>query len=395
MSDTNVQDNQTNVQDTTKDNSNTPAKVAASLGKVERLNVKMPDSANAGEAAPQNNNEQNNNGATATSNAKDGGAKEKDAPPAPALTDAQLKEYFKTQGIDYEGVEKLKEKLNPKNTTEETPEQKAEYAKAREKKLVDLFVANGGTVEQYVGIKSLADSDASQLSLAALKKELKEAKFSETEVEAIIKERYYQMDDEEIESETKDETKDFKKRLKEYGTSKLANRSLHTKTQAQNVLKELEGEFEAEDLQRKHELTTSANIDEQFKSMSRKDTFEIGEIDKKPISPVESEVPESELAEIQSLLKDPAKRNKLLLNQDGSLNLTSIGNILAENKKLKAALKASYHEGSTRTNDYWQKLFPARTAHEIGIGGAPDRTTPKGKVSGMGKTQRVNPQQHN
>lgn len=383
MPETDVQNNQNNGQDNSTATANEPQ--VAGLGKVERLKVSMPT-----EGQNNQSNEVNNTGADANQAASNGAAGA-NATPAPP-SEEQLKEYFKSQGIEYEGVEKLKEKLNAKAepTAEETPEQKEAKAKAFDKKRLDLFIAGGGTPEQYVSIKAVAESDVAELSKNALRKELRDSKFSEDEIDAIIKERYYQIDDEEIERLDDETAQEFAKRKKEYGAAKLANRSLHTKTQAQKILEGLNEELQSEDLQRKRELTISANIDEQFKAIPRKDTYEIGEIDGKPIPPISSEVPEAELAEIQTMLKDSTTRNNFLLNQDGTLNLTNIGNVLAENKKLKAALKVSYHEGSTRTNAAWQKTFPARTAHELGIGGTSDKKAgEKGQVASFGKSERV------
>lgn len=397
MSETNIQDQQTDVQ-----NKETETQKPASIGKLERLNIKIPQD-NSEDQNNQNTNalntggENQNNGANAT-NANNGGADKKDAPPAPTLTDEQLKEYFKAQGIEYEGVEKLKEKLNYKPTDQETPEQKTQAALAKEKRVLDLFIANGGTAEQYVGIKAVAEGDVKELSMTALKKELKDAKFSEEEIATIIKERYYQMDDEEIEAE-EDETKDFKKRLKEYGANKLANRSLHTQKQAQGILAELNKTLESENLQQAEEVTISSNIDEHFKKLPRKYALEIGELNGKPIPPIDYEVSDSdekELKEIQSMLKNPDKRNNLLFNKDGNLNITKLSELLVENKLLKSQLKTVYHEGGSRQVAEFEKVFPARTAHELGVGGSPNKQTgEKGKPASFGATQRVRPQQHN
>lgn len=311
----------------------------------------------------------------------------------PQFTDEQLKEYFKAQGIDYEGVDKLKEKLTPNKSTELTDEQKVEINKAKEKRVMDLFLSKGGTVEQYVALKGLSEANLADLSLAELKEDLKKKKFTEEEADEIIKARYFQTDDEEIEQYEDETKKDFEKRKKQVFAEQLTNRSTHTKAKAAEVLADLYGAIEFEDTQKKNEQTLSANIDEQFKNLSRKDTYEIGEINGKAITPIESEVPETELEAIREMLRTPAKRKQFLNNQDGSLNISKVADILAENAKLKAAIKVSYHEGSSRNNAHWEKTFGAKSGYELGVGGSNQKPIgQKGQPASFGKTQKVQPQ---
>ena len=382
-------ENQTAVK--TENQNNEPVKIA-SIGKVERLNTE-----NVSRETFSNKSQENNEGANAEQAASKGAAENKNnAAPAPtSLNEEQIKDYFKSAGIEYEGIDKLKEKLNYKPEAEPTEEEKKLQALAKEKKLVDLYVANGGTVEQYVAIKNVAESDLSQLSLTALKKELKDAKFNDEEIAKIIKERYFQIEDAELEQYEDETEKEFLKRKKEYGANKLANRSLHTQKQAQGILKGLNDAIESENLQAKEEATTSANIDDYFKSVPRKLTFTIGEANGKEITPVEFEIPESDISAAQQELKDPAKRQQLLFNQDGSLNFTKISELVAKEKYLESAIKTAYHEGGSRQVEQFQKIFPAATAQELGIGSSPIDKNAKKQVAGFGKTQRVNHPQHN
>lgn len=311
------------------------------------------------------------------------------------LSEEQIKSFLESKGIKYEGLDKLKEKVEYTPPVELTPEQIAQQQKAKEKRAIDLFVANGGTVDNYVAIKAIAESDLAELSNNALKKELKDAGFDEEKIKDIIKDRYFQYDEEEIEQDEDESDKEFKKRLKEYYSKKLENRSLHTKTQAQNILRELNSAIESEDLRKQNEVATSAKIDDYFKNVPRKLSFEIGEIDGKAISPVEYEVSESDIAEVKDRLKDPAKRNKHLLNKDGNLNLDYISDLELKNKYLESALKTAYHTGGSRQVEELRKVFPATSAQQLGIGGSPVTTNSNGKVAGYGKVQKVGRQQHN
>lgn len=375
------------------------AKQPVKLGAVERVTMTFPqegqeNNSNTVDNSSDQSANQSNEGANAIKDANEAAVVDKTAA-APTFTDQQLKEYFKTQGIEYEGVDKLKDQLKPKDTAlAPTEEQIKAKELAQEKRRLDKFISGGGTAEQYVALKSVAEAPIEELSKNTLKKELKDAKFSDAEIDAIIKERYYQIDDEELEQLDDESDKAFKKRSKEYFANKLANRSLPIKNQAAGILAGIQEAINAEDLREQNELSISANIDEQFKVVNLKDTYEIGNINGKAIPPIESEVPEAEINAIHQMLRDPAQRQQLLFNQDGTSNITKIKDLLIENAKLKAAMKTSYHEGSTRTNAAWEKVFPARSAQELGVGGNQQRPNGQNgsKIAGVGKVQRVQPQ---
>ena len=335
--------------------------------------------------------EESKDGATATSDAKEGAAILEGTAPAPTveLTDEQLAAYFKSKGIEYEGIDKLKEKIHPPK--ELSKEELAKQQQAKEKRLVDMFVAGGGTVEQYVAIKNVAEADLSELSRSSLKKELKDAGFSDEQSEQIIKDRYYQdISDEDLEQYEEETDKEFAKRKKEYGAKKLATRSEHTKKQAQGILAELNQAAESEDLQAEEERTLLSKIDETFKTLPRKLTFEIGKANNKDIAPIEYDVAETDLAEVQAMLKDPVQRQQFLYNSDGGLNLSNISNLLTRNKILESAIKASYLTGGARQVEIFEDTFPARTAHELGAGGSPKPSNPqKGKVVSWSKPEVI------
>jgi hypothetical protein len=323
---------------------------------------------------------------------KDAAPEEKSVASAPQseLTEEQLTAYFKSQGISYEGIDKLKEKINYHPPVELTEEEKTKQSLAKEKKLVDLFIKGGGTVEQYVAIKNIADADVSELSKNSLKAELKAAGFTQDQIDEYIKDSFFQVADEELEQYEDETEKEFLKRKKEFASKLLSNYSSHTKAQAQKALADLKQAAESEDLQASQEVAISAKIDEDFKALPRKLSFEIGESNGKAISPIEYEVSESDLAEVKDMLKDPAKRNNLLFNQDGSLNTTKLTNILTRNKYLESLVKTVYHESGSRQAAIFHTVFPARSAQELGVGGSTIRTgSQKGKVVSAGRVERV------
>lgn len=364
------------------------------LGAVERFTMNVPKEGVDGEAERTNvqTNQQNNEGADATNDATKAVGDGK-ATAAPTITDEALAAFFKEKGIEYEGIDKLKEKLTaPAQTTAiaDTPEQIKAKELAKEKRILDKFISGGGTAEQYVALKSLAEAPVEELSKNMLIKELKDAKFSDKEIEALIKERYYQLDDEELEQLDDETDKEFKKRSKEYFANKLANRSSYLKDKAVGHLKGIQDAINSEDLQAQQEVALSAKIDEDFKVFPRKMNIEIGEIGGKTVSPVGYDVSEEDIDSVRAVLKDPAKRQQLLFNQDGSLNTTKLAEVFVKAKAFDSAAKISYLEAQTRNNAIWKEKFGSRTPQELGVGGSAAKPIDKkGTAASFGKTERV------
>lgn len=374
------------------------------MGKVERLNVVIPkdevinnsgDEESTGKsdiiesAAPK----MGDIDAALIDNTKKVEDKAKDIP---ALTEDQLKAYFESQGIKYEGLEKLKEKVNYEPSTEPTVEEKEAAIKAKEKRAIDKFVAGGGTVEQYVAIKEIVKADPTQFAINTAKNELIKSGYTAEEAENFLKEQYFQIDDEELEQDEDETDKAFKKRTKEFFAKQLANISSPYKKQAVDILAELNSVIDSEDLQAQQEVAISAKIDEDFKALPRKLQIEIGEINGKAVSPVDYDVSETDLAEIRDMLKDTVKRNNFLYNTDGSLNTTNLTSILTKAKMFDSVAKVSYLTGMDSQVKVFQKTFGAGNAYEIGVGGSAVKQNgiQNGKPSSFGKTQRTQPQRN-
>ena len=317
--------------------------------------------------------------------------KEAEAPapetPEFKITDDQITSYLKSKGIEVESLDAFIDKVNaPKELPEE---EKIKQAQAREKKILDIFIEGGGTVDQFVGIKAIAEADDRELSVNNLKAELKAANFTDEQIEDFIKDTFFDISDEELEQYEDETDREFLKRKKEFASKLLGGYSSNTKAKAQKVLADLNKAYDDEGLRQSEEVAISAKIDEDFKALPRKLTFEIGEVNGKPVSPVEYEVSESDIADVRNLLKNPAKRNNFLFTQDGNLNLENLTQVLVRNKYLESAVKAAYHEGGSRQTAHFEKIFPARSAHELGIGGNRSNGIQKGKVVAAGKVQRV------
>lgn len=343
---------------------------------------------------------------TPTDNGESGKDKQ-DPPPAevklPDLNDDQVKEFFKSKGIDgFDGnFEALKEKLakvDAPASPELTEEQKKAAEVAMNTRMLNRYLETGGTAEQFVALQQIASMDLRELSVAEIKKELSE-KFTPEEIDIVLKERYYQINPDELEQTADESDEDFNKR-KEFLKKKVAafapkleTRGTHTKQKAESFLNNLRESIKAEDLAVEKEAKFSSKVDEISTKLPREITFELGEIGKIKQDPVVFKVTDADIAEVAGTLKDPAKRQQFLFNEDKTLNLTNLMNVMLRNKYLESALKATYIEGGNRQVAALEKVFPG-AAHALGVGGAtvPNKQGRKGVFVSAGQPEVAVPQ---
>lgn len=320
----------------------------------------------------------------------------------PEISDDQLKALLKTKGIevDDKGFDGLKEKLTKPAEAAKSPEdierEKKEASDAFDKRMLDFFLQNGGKVEDFVALKKIASADLKELSQSEIVRELKENGFDDAEINAVLKERYYQINPEELvrdeDNETEEEFEARKKQIEKkiaYGSKKLESKASPIKKQAEDALSQLREAIKNQDLQQTEEANLSSKVDEVAKTLPRKMTFELGKVNDQEIPPVDYDVTEDDIAEVVSTLKDPGKRNNILYNTDNSLNINSVAGLLLKNKILESALKATYLEGGNRQVAAFEKRFPGRTAKDIGVGGAAGANGRKGHIVSAGQPERV------
>lgn len=295
----------------------------------------------------------------------------------PELNDEQTNRIIaKALGIEnFDGnIDAIKEKLKPA-TQALTDEQKAQADAAFEKRMLDHFLENKGTVEGFTALKQVAAADLTELSKQAITKELKDAGFDDNEISAVLVERYYQINPEELEIGDDETTAEFEKRKSDivkknaFGSKKLESRGSFIKKQAEDALGVLRESIKDMDLQKAEEASLSSKVDELATKLPRKLTFELGEANNQQIAPIQYDVSETDIADVVATLKDSEKRNQFLYNQDNSLNIDNIAQLMLKNKYLESALKVSYLEGGDRQVSEFEKTFPGRKAAEIGVGG--------------------------
>ncbi len=318
----------------------------------------------------------------------------------PEFTDDQLKEVLKGKGIelDDKGFEGLKEKLKPAAaaSTELTDEQKLAAEQLMEKRMLDKFIEKGGTAENFVAFKQIAGMDLTVLSENQLKTKMKEEGFDDDEVNEMLKERFYQIKLDELTQGEDEKTEDFeirKKKLEKkiaYGAKEFGIAGSLIKKQAEDALSTLRQVITDEDLQKVEEVKNSERVTEFFEKLPRKVNFELGKTASgQDIPLIEFTIPEEVVTEVMDTLKDSGKRKQFLYNEDGGLNLDNVAKVMLENKYLKSALKESYTKGGKTQVEEFEKMFPGRTAKDIGVGGANagGQNGRKGVIASAGKPE--------
>lgn len=326
----------------------------------------------------------------------------------PDVNDDQLRELLKGKGIELDdtGFDGLKNKLTAApaaTTTEPTAEEKAAAEAAFEKRMLDHAIANGISAESFVAFKQLASADLKELSVTTITKELKEAGFSDEDIKTVLVERYYQINPDELErdedNETEEEFAARKKKVEQkaaYGAKKLEAKGASIKKKADEALHTLREAIKSDDLQKEDEVKHSKRVEDFFTKLPRKVTVELGKAaDGQDIAPVEYVVSDEDIAEVQSVLQDSVKRKQFLYNEDNSLNLDNVASVMLRNKYLEKLAKDVYLKaekaGATREVEKFEKLFPGRTAKDIGVGGAPagGGQGRKGVIASAGKPEKV------
>jgi hypothetical protein len=318
----------------------------------------------------------------------------------PELTEEQLTAFFESKQIKWDGnLDSLKEKLEyTPPTTTPTKEELAAQEAARDKKLLDKYVAAGGKIEDFVEIKRVANADVAELSLSEVKRELKAEGFTDEEIPALIKSRYFQINPEEIEQGEDEDDDDFAKRKAQltkqisYGAKKLANRSSYLKQQAEQIINGFARQLEEEEKDVADEQKFSTEVETYFKALPKEATIELGEIEKGfTAAPITHKVSETSIQKAEALLKNPQERNNFFFTQDGSLNLPNITKLLVSHFDFQDTAKSIYIDATTRNTEKFEATFPLNSG-SIGVGGAPQKQTQKGVPVKAGAIERIRPQ---
>jgi hypothetical protein len=372
-------------------------------------NLPSPNTPDSSAGASQSGTTTGTNGAAATqppngaTNQPTGGQDKPKSQPTDLPGDDQVRKYLEAKGIKFDpnlSIEEQIKKLSQPATTpppELTPEQKAKAEEALEQRILNSYIQSGGKVEDYVALKQITAVNLKDFSLAETKRELKKEGFTDDQIEQVIKERYYQFSDEEIEEYENEDEKNYAKKKRDFGSKKLEKKYAYVKTQAESVLKNLREAVLSQDAEVEQEKKFSSMVDEHSKKLPRKLTFQLGEVNGQALAPVDYDVEDSEINEVVETLKNPEKRQQFFYNTEGDLNLANVAEVMLRNKVLERAIVAAYQTGSTRAVEEVRKTFGG-DPHSVGLtngaGIASSTSTgKKGKLVSAGKPQVAVPQQ--
>lgn len=315
----------------------------------------------------------------------------------PDLSFDQIKAALKKSGIEFDGDENaLKEKFAVQQQQQQkSPEEILAEQQKLNKAMLDIYLSGGGKIEDFVTVSKVAAAEnLTDVVIGQIKEEMKAAGFDDNEIEAEIKSRYYMMDLATIEQGDEETPEAFEARKKAlekkiaYGQSKINGRSTSMKQKATSILDTLKQAISNNESQVQSENKLSSMVDEFFSKINRDVNLELGKAgDGQDIAPVQYKISDEEIDEVKSLLKDAQKRKQILFTDDGSINPTSVGQILLENKYLKSALKSTFIEGGNRTIEKLKVVFPGINMADVGLGGGGKQPSEKGKIAAAGKPQ--------
>lgn len=334
--------------------------------------------------------EGNDAGAAAAANSNGAGNNE-DNNSAVDLTEDQLKAFFEKQGVVYEGIDKLKEKLTAPAATAAaatlTDEQKAALEKAKEDKIINQHLSRKGTPEQYVAFKSIAAADKKELGLKREIEDLVELGFTPERATELANDRYFQLTDAEIAAiEDVDQKAEAIKR-REAGEKKLERKGSYYQNIAKTYLGSLEKELQDQDeLKTKAEQHTS-KVEDAVKKFVRQEKIEIGKIDDQTFDPVDFEISDTALASAKELLSDGAKFEENLFTKDGDLNVEFILPHLVRSFSMQEAAKKGFLEGGDRQIKLFDSKFDSKPPK---LGGNGNNAASSNKIAGTGQIQYAN-----
>lgn len=291
----------------------------------------------------------------------------------------------------------LKAKLAPQpdaSKADKTPEEIEAGNRELDRKMLDIFTENGGTIEAYATLKNLASADADalrNLSHSELKTELLESGFTDEEAEGIIAERYTTMSEDDLEQLYDETDKEFAKRKNEFIKKKLESRGVRQQNKAKEYLDSLRNAVETQKLLGDKEKEFSSKVDEHLQALPKKVTLQLGKVNDLEVAPIDYNVSEEDIQEVAAILKDPSKRQQFFYNDDNSLNLKNITEVMLKARYVDNLAKVAFLEGGTRQVKVVESVFPMQSASSVGVGGSNSNNTGiKGKAARAGEPIPMN-----
>lgn len=381
---------ETEVSITTED-SKVPGKIV-SAGIPTRLEVVIPQVVEPTVAANENNGEGEltDEQKAAASTAAATTATTTPAPDPSEPTEDQLKAYFLKQGIQFDGIDKLKEKLTTPTTEPTlTEEQKEKAAIEKEQRIINEHLSRKGTVEQFTTFKNIVAADKKALGLQKEVEDLVASGFSPEEATELANERYFQLTDEQIEGIEDKDAKAKAIKQREVGIKKLENKGAYLQNSAKSYLDILSKSLAEQDAEKTKMEQHTSKVEDAIKNYQRKEQLVLGQIiEGQDIAPIDFEYSDTALNSAKELLIDAAKLDQNLFTNDGGVNLDFILPYIVKANSLNEAVKKSYLTAQTRTIDEFQAKFSSTPPK---LGGNGKSTGTPGKLTGFGERQVFRP----
>lgn len=346
-----------------------------------------------GGAAKGAGDDKNKGAASPAATGDDKGAADKDKksdPPAGddkkpvELSDDQLKAFFESKGLKYEGIDSLKEKLSaPAPKTEQTPEEKKAAEQVRESRIAEKHIKAGRPLEQLTAFKTVMAADATALGLEVEVNDLVNTyKISKEQAIELAKDRYFQYSDEEIEAIQDKDEKEARLKEREIGTKKLERKGQYNQKLAKDYLDILSKTIDDEDATKLRMEQHSSKVEDAIKRYQRKNQLDLGQLNDQKIDPIDFDVDDAVMTQVKEVLGDRSKFDNTLLTDDDHLNLDFLLPHLVRSFSYPAAVKKSYLEGMDRTT----KAFQAKFGSDIPpLGGEKKPTGIPGKLVEVGQ----------
>ena len=307
------------------------------------------------------------------------------------IPEDQLKAYFESIGVKYEGKDALISKLNaPAPAAELTPEQKEKAAKERESRLADRHIKSGKPLDQLTAMRTIIAAKPLELGLEIEVNDLvKTYGVTKEKAAELAKDRYFQYTDEEIEAISDKEDKEDAIKRREIGTKKLERKGTYNQKTAQGYLDTLSKSIDDEDAEKVHAKQHGEKLEAAVKAYQRKQPLKIGQIDENlTVDDVDFAVGEAAMAQAKELLGDRGKFDNNLLTTDDHLNLDFLLPHLIRSLSFDDAVKEAYKAGNQRAVDFVKGKFGSDIPP---LGGEKKETGTPGKVVTAGKPEVFRP----
>lgn len=309
-------------------------------------------------------------------------------------TEDQVRLWLKSQGIEFETVDSLKEKVTAKPPTKElTPEEKAKVEKDKEHRVLSEFLAEkDATVEKFAALKQVIAADKKILGMEKEVTSLVAEGFTPEEARELAKERYFQFTDEEIEAIEDAAEKARSIKLRDAGSKKLERKGDYLQKGTKEYINILEQKIADRDADTALVEQHASNVEAAIKKYERKQTIEMGQVEDQKIDPIGFEVPEAAMTSAKEIIGDLPKLKKQLLTESGHVNLEFLLPHIIKSLAFDSVAKTGYLEGQDRSVKQFKAKFGANIPT---LGANQNGNNGKGKIVTAGKPTVGRPEYKN